>query len=130
MNELLDRFPAAKQPRAAPIRVIRPEHVTTANTTTDFKMEVRFTARSILELKNESGIVIASRECEDHQTVRDRIDNTITIKKYAQEAQLWPHEETFGENQVLRDVKFYVTDGSFTVNTTGAKDIITPKTDA
>ena len=31
----------------------------------------------------------------------------------------------FGEDQVLRDVKFYVTDGSFTVKTNGAKDIIT-----
>jgi hypothetical protein len=31
----------------------------------------------------------------------------------------------FGEDQVLRDVKFYVTDGSFTVKTTGARDIIT-----
>jgi hypothetical protein len=39
--------------------------------------------------------------------------------------QLWPHEETFGEDQVLRDAKFYVKDGSFTVKTTGAKNIIT-----
>jgi hypothetical protein len=33
----------------------------------------------------------------------------------------------FGEGQVLRDVKFYVTDGSLTVKTTGARDIITSK---
>jgi hypothetical protein len=48
-----------------------------------------------------------------------------SFEKYAREAQLWPHEEIFGEDQVLRGVKFYVTDGSFAVNTTEAKDIIT-----
>jgi hypothetical protein len=69
--------------------------------------------------------VISSREYEDHQNVRDCIDNATTIEKYAREAQLWLHEEIFGEDQVLRDVKFYVTDGSFTVKTTGAMDIIT-----
>jgi hypothetical protein len=57
----------------------------------------------------------------------DRIDNANIIEKYAREAQLWPHKEIFGEDQGLRDVKFYVTDGSFTVKTTGAKDIITPE---
>jgi hypothetical protein len=69
--------------------------------------------------------VIASRVFENHQTVRDCIDNTNTIEKYAREAQVWPHEEIFGEYQVLRDVKFHVTDRSFTLKTTGAKDIIT-----
>jgi hypothetical protein len=69
--------------------------------------------------------VIASCEYEDLQTKRDCIDNAGIIEKYAQEAQLWPHEETIGEYQVLRDVKLYVTYGSFTVKTTSAKDIIT-----
>jgi hypothetical protein len=55
------------------------------------------------------------------------IDSAKTIEKYAREAQLWPHEETVGarEDQVLRDIKFYLIDGSFTVKTTGANDIIT-----
>jgi hypothetical protein len=82
---------------------------------------------SILKWTKKSGIVVASREYEDHQSIRDRINNATTIKKYAREAQLWPHEEIFGEDKVLCDVKFYVTDGSFTVKTTGAKDIITLK---
>jgi hypothetical protein len=45
MNELFDRIPSDKQPRATPIRTINPEHVTANNTTTDFKMGARFTAR-------------------------------------------------------------------------------------
>jgi hypothetical protein len=49
--------------------------------------------------------VIASHEYEDTNIVRDRIDNTRTIKKYAREAQLWPLEEIFGKDQALRDVK-------------------------
>jgi hypothetical protein len=56
------------------------------------------------------------------------IGNTnIIIEKYVRKAQLSPHGEIFGEDQVLRDVKFYVTDRSFTVQTTGAKDIIISK---
>jgi hypothetical protein len=121
----LDRIPAAKQPRATPIRIIRPQHVTTANNITEFERGARFIGCSILEWTKESRIVIVRGEYEDHQNVRDRIDNTTTIEKYAREAQLWPHEEMFGEDQVLRNVKFYVTDGSFTVKTTGARDIIT-----
>jgi hypothetical protein len=125
MNELLGRIPSAKHPRVTPIEVIRPRHNVAANSTTDFKIGARFLARSTPEWTKESGMVIDSRVFGDHQIVRDRIDNTNTIEKYAREAQLWPHEEIFGEDQVLRDVKFYVTDESFTVKTTGAKDIIT-----
>jgi hypothetical protein len=91
----------------------------------DLKMSSRFITRSILEWTKESGIVIASRVFEDHQTVRNCIDNTNFIKKYVRKAQLWPHKEIFGKDQVLRDVKLYVTDEYFTVKTTGAKDIIT-----
>jgi hypothetical protein len=69
--------------------------------------------------------VISRCVFKDHQTVRDRIDNTNTIEKYAREAQLWPHEKIFGKDQVLRDAKFYVTYWSFTVKITGASDIIT-----
>jgi hypothetical protein len=61
-------------------------------------METQCTARSILEWTKQSGIVIASREYEDTQIVSDRIDNARTIEKYAREAQLWPHKETFGED--------------------------------
>jgi hypothetical protein len=118
MSELLEH------PSATPIKVIRPSHVA-AKSTTDFEMGARFIARSILEWTKKSGIVIDSRVFEDHQTLRDRIDNTNTIEKYARQAQLWPHKEIFGEDQVLHDVKFYVTDGSFTVKTIGARDIIT-----
>jgi hypothetical protein len=75
--------------------------------------------------KWKSEIVNASREYEDTQIVRNRIDNARIIEKYAQKAQLWPHKEIFVEDQVLHNVKFYVTDGSFTVKTTGAKGIIT-----
>jgi hypothetical protein len=37
----------------------------------------------------------------------------------------YSHTKKFGENQILHDVKFYVTDESFTVQTAGDKDIIT-----
>jgi shikimate 5-dehydrogenase len=79
-------------------------------------MGARFTANRILEWTKTSGIVIASCEYEDHQNVRDCIYNATTVAKYAQKAQLCPHGEIFGKDQVLRDVKFYVTDGSITVN--------------
>jgi hypothetical protein len=49
MNELLDRIPSAKQLRAIPVRVICPEHVTTANTITAFERGARFIVCSILE---------------------------------------------------------------------------------
>jgi hypothetical protein len=124
INELLDHFPASKNPRATPIEVICPRHVT-ANSTTDLKMGARLIACSILEWTKESKIVIASRVFEDHQIVRYRIDNTNIIEKYERQAQLWPHKEIFSQDQVLRDVKFYVTDGSFKAKNTGAKDIIT-----
>jgi hypothetical protein len=80
MNELLDRIPSAKQPHAIPNRAIRPEHFTANNTTKYFKIGAQFTARSILEWTRESGIVIASREYEDHQNVRDHIDNATLLR--------------------------------------------------
>jgi hypothetical protein len=126
MNEQLDCIPDSKHPCATPINVISPRHIA-VNSTTDFKMGARFIARSVLEWTKEPGILIASHVYEDHQTVRDCIDNTNTNKKYAQEAQLWPYEEIFGKVKVLRDVKFYMTDGYFTVKTSGTKDIITSK---
>jgi hypothetical protein len=92
MHELLNHIPASKHPLATPIKVICPRHIAD-NSTTDFKMGARFIARSILEWKKESEIVITSRVFEDHQTVCDRIDNANTIEKYVREAQLWPHEE-------------------------------------
>jgi hypothetical protein len=119
MNELLDRIPASEHPHATPFKVICPRHIAT-NSTTYSKMGERFIACRILEWTKKSGIVIDSRVFEDHQTVRDRIDNTNTIEKYTRQAQLWPHKEIFGKDQVLHDVKFYVTDGSFTVKTAGA----------
>ena len=125
MNELLNRIPQADHPKYSPIRVIHPRHVTATNTTNDFKRGAHYTARSLLEWTKEAGIVIANRVRENYQIQQDHTDNAMTIKRYAQAAQLWPHEKKFGEDQVLRDVKFYVTDGSFTVKTSGAKDIIT-----
>jgi hypothetical protein len=55
------------------------------------------------------------------ETTKQCLIVLTTQTSYAREAQLWPHEEIFGEGQVLRDMKFYVTDGS----TTEADDIIT-----
>jgi hypothetical protein len=108
----------ASWPQSTPVRTSSRSFAPVAeNSTTYFKMGAQFIARSILEWIKKSEIVIASRVFEDHQTLRDRIDNTHTIKKYAREARVWPHEEIFGKEQVLRDVKFYVTDGSFTVKT-------------
>jgi hypothetical protein len=124
MNDLLDCIQASTHPCATSIRITCPRHLA-ANSTTDFKMGARFIARSILEWTKESGIIIASHVFKDHQIVRDLIDNAKTIKKYAQHVQLGPHDEIFGGDQVLHDVKVYATDGFCTVNTTGAKDIIT-----
>jgi hypothetical protein len=124
MNELSNRISASEHPRATLIRVIHPRHVA-ANSTADFKIGARFIARSIQEWTKESGIVIASCVYEDDQIVCDRIENANIIAKTPREAQLWLREEKFGENQVLHDVKFYVTHSFFTVKTTGAKDIIT-----
>jgi hypothetical protein len=116
MNDLLNRISSAKlfnpsihlfkpsiQHCATSISVICPEHGTTANTMTGFKMGAQFTAR---RWTKESGIVIACRKYEDTQIVRDCIVNARTIEKYVRDAQLWPHEEKFGKVQAPRDVKF------------------------
>jgi DNA integrity scanning protein DisA with diadenylate cyclase activity len=52
-------------PRTTPIEVIHLRYVA-AISTTDFKMDAQYIARSILELTKEFGIVIASRVFEDH----------------------------------------------------------------
>jgi hypothetical protein len=80
-----------------------------------------------MEWTKEFGIVIASHKYVDNQIVRDCIDNARTIKKYAQKAKIWPLEENISNNQVLHNLKLYATDGSFTVKTAGAKDIIASK---
>jgi len=127
MNQLLDRIPSERHPRQTPIRVIHPHHVTQDGKTRAFKKGARYTARSLLEWTKQSGLSISSRVYEDSQMARDRLHNAITIEKHAKAAELWPDPEIYGDDQDLRDVKLYVTDGSFIVSTEGAKDIITPE---
>jgi hypothetical protein len=104
--------------------VIRPHHVTETKNVKDFPNSPSYTARSLLEWTKESGICIASRVYEDSQVMRDRGGCTITIEKHAKAAELWP-DEIFGDDQTLRDIKFFATDGAYKVSTTGARDIIT-----
>jgi hypothetical protein len=61
--------------------------------------------------------MIANPVYKDHKNVYDHTKNGRTIEKYAWGAKLWPHVEKLCEDQVQHDIKFYMTDRSFTVKT-------------
>jgi len=117
VNTILDRVPGPVHPPDTPLRFIEPPVKWPSSKKHIF-------ARSLVEWSKESGLQLASRVYETPEEERAQIRNNTSLQELAEHLHLWP-SEIYAEDDELRPVQFFATDGSYAVQPESTKDIIT-----
>jgi hypothetical protein len=81
-------------------------------TTTGYNQQRKYTARSLLEWVEESQLVLSRRKSKNEEDTHARAHNMQLLDELAKSLELAPDKELFGQDQELRALKFYTTDGS------------------
>ena len=119
VNTILRRVPGPKHPPRTPIKTIRPPNQWSAP-------YGHIMARSLVSWAHRSGLQLASRVYESPEEERAQIRNQTSIQEVAELLHLWP-SELYHEDDDLREVRLFATDGSFTIQPTSIRDILTPE---
>ena len=115
ITDILNRLPH-ETPPGLPIQILQ--------TPPAWKPRLRLLARSLVEWLTQSGLVLAQTTHETPLQAATRQRNRISLQSVAQDIHLWYDPTIHDPDLPLLPLSFYVTDGSFRINTQSFADIL------